>query len=100
VVVQWASNGRELFYRNGRQMMVVAVEPGPTFRVGTPRLLFEGDYVQEGDATGGQFYDVARDGQRFLMVAPPAPGQGEETRPRIVVVENWFEELKRLVPTN
>jgi hypothetical protein len=43
-------------------------------------------------------YDVSADG-RFLMMknadgpAEPAPA------PRIVVVRNWFEELKRLVPT-
>lgn len=41
------SNGRELFYRNGRQMMVVAVVAGPTFSIGTPPVLFEGDYVEE-----------------------------------------------------
>ena len=36
------------------------------------------------------------DGQRFLMMNM----QGSEgTRPKINVVLNWFEELKRLVPT-
>jgi hypothetical protein len=80
-------------------MMVVAVEPGPTFRVSTPRLLFEGDYVQETDGQGAHNYDVSRDGQRFLMIAPTALNKGEEARLGIVVVENWTEELKRLVPT-
>jgi hypothetical protein len=97
---RWSFNGRELFYRNGRQMMMVAVEAGPTFRVGIPTVLFEGDYLQETDVQGAHNYDVSRDGQRFLMVAPPARDQGEEARPRIVVVQQWFEELKRLVPVN
>ncbi|HEY5618149.1 MAG TPA: protein kinase [Vicinamibacterales bacterium] len=97
---RWSSNGRELFYRNGRQMMAVAVEPGPAFRVGAPRLLFEGDYIQELDNTGAHNYDVSRDGQRFLMVAPAARELEKEARPGIVVVENWVEELKRRVPTN
>ncbi len=98
---RWSSNGRELFYRSGRQMMVVPVEPGPRFRTGTQQLLFEGDYVQESDNQGAHNYDVSRDGQLFLMVAPAARGPGEDAaRPKIVVVQNWIEELKRLVPTN
>ncbi len=98
---RWSSSGRELFYRNGRQMMVVSVEPEPAFRAGIPRLLFEGDYVQELGDMGGHHYDVSRDGQRFLMVVPaPAEKLGETARPRIVVVQNWTEELKRRVPAN
>jgi hypothetical protein len=42
-------------------------------------------------------YDVTSDGQRFLMV------QNTERPPikptYIVLVQNWFEELKHLVPT-
>jgi serine/threonine protein kinase/Tol biopolymer transport system component len=97
---RWSSNGRELFYRKGRQMMVVSVEPGPTIRVGTPRLLFEGDFVPELDNTGAHNYDVSRDGQRFLMIAPVARPLTGAARPKVVIVENWFEELKRLVPAN
>ena len=80
-------------------MIVVAVEPVQTFRAGTPRILFEGDYVQELEGTGAHNYDVSRDGQRFLMVVPaPAEKPGENDRPRIVVVQHWVEELKRRVP--
>ena len=97
---RWSSSGREMFYRNGRQMMVVTLNLGPTIRVGTPRVLFDGDFIQELDQTSAHNYDVSRDSQRFLMVAPAAREPGAEARPRVVVVENWFEELKRLVPTN
>ncbi len=43
---------------------------------------------------------VAPDGSRFVAVFPE--GVGIEGRPReqIVVVQHWFEELRRLVPTN
>lgn len=41
-------------------------------------------------------YDVTRDGQRFLMVKPPA---GNAAAAQLNVVLNWHEELKRLVPT-
>ncbi|MBI4886566.1 MAG: serine/threonine-protein kinase [Acidobacteria bacterium] len=96
---RWSSNGRELFYRNGRQMIAVAVEPGQTLRTGTPRVLFEGEYVQELENVGAHNYDVSRDGQRFLMIVPaPSEKPGENARQRIVVVQNWFEELRRRVP--
>jgi len=40
-------------------------------------------------------YDVSRDATRFLMVRP----SDDELRPtEISIVENWSEELKRLVP--
>ena len=45
---------------------------------------------------GAPHYDVSLDGQQFLMVRSP---EAAET-PGFVVVENWFEELKRLVPLN
>jgi eukaryotic-like serine/threonine-protein kinase len=96
---RWSSNGRELFYRNGRQMMVVALEPGPTLRVGTPRVLFEGDYVEEAPGQGAHNYDVTGDGRRFLLMVP-ARQEGREIENQIIVVQNWTEELKRLVPTN
>ena len=73
-------------------MMAVNITTEPTFRAGNPRLLFEGLY-QRG-ATHRANYDVTPDGKRFLMVQAVA-GTGQ-----INVVENWFEELKRLVPTN
>ena len=41
-------------------------------------------------------YDVTRDGNRFLMVKDEA---ATGTAAQIIVVQNWFEELKRLVPT-
>jgi len=43
-----------------------------------------------------QQYDVSPDGQRFLM---PILEEGQMAVTRINVVLNWFEELKRLVPT-
>ncbi len=93
---RWAPNGRELFYRTGSggQMMAVDITTEPTFRAGSPRLLFEGSY-QSGDV-GGAFYDVTPDGQRFVMVQAQQQGTGAN---QINVVLNWFEELKRLVPT-
>ena len=92
----WSPAGDELFYRNGDRMMVTSVELGETFEATSPQLLFEGDYVNEPPPSGSQTYDVSRDGQRFLMTQPVEQPNSE----RIIVVQNWFEELKRLVPTD
>jgi hypothetical protein len=43
-------------------------------------------------------YDVTEDGQRFLLIKR-VEGDRESAERTIVIVENWLEELKRLVPT-
>ena len=90
----WARNGRELFYRNGDRLMVVDVTTQPTFTAGTPKVLFEGQYV-DSVVVANTEYDVAPDGQRFLMIQPI---EREGGLSQIQVVLNWFEELKRRVP--
>jgi serine/threonine protein kinase/Tol biopolymer transport system component len=89
----WNSNGRELFYRSGDKMMAVDIAAQTGFAAGKPRMLFEGPY----QPTPGTFpnYDVSPDGQRFLMLKPSEQTQAAT---QIVVVQNWFEELKRRVP--
>jgi eukaryotic-like serine/threonine-protein kinase len=90
----WNPNGRELFYRNGNKMMVVSVRTEPVFSASKPVLLFTGDYTPA--STSNPNYDVSRDGRRFLMVQPSAREQTATTQ--IIVVLNWYDELKRLVP--
>jgi hypothetical protein len=48
---------------------------------------------------GGRPYDVAPDG-RFFIIRDAQTQSGGGTPSNIVVVLNWLEELKRLVPTN
>jgi Tol biopolymer transport system component len=93
---QWNRNGRELFYRNGNQMMAVSITTLPGFFAGKPLVLFEGLY--EPSLVGSANYDVSLDGRRFLMLKASAPE--EEALTQINVVLNWFEDLRRLVPTN
>ena len=90
----WSPDGTELFYRSGNRMMVVSVQTESTFRAGRPEVLFEGLYRTTGHPAGLQYYDISPDGQRFLMI------KRDEDPAQINVVLNWFEELKRLVPTN
>jgi len=60
--------------------------------VGT-RKLFEGNFLDLGHS-----YDVSRDGTRFVMIEEDA-GYSSDVGSDLVVVLDWFEELKRLVPT-
>ena len=96
---KWGPDGRELFYRDGQgqAVLVVPIDTEEGFAAGTPEVLFEGPYLSE-FPTGGQ-YDLAPDGQRFLMVKEGA-ATGDATPAEIVLVQNWFDELERLVPTD
>jgi serine/threonine protein kinase/Tol biopolymer transport system component len=91
----WNPNGRELFYRSGNKMMAVDIATQPGLNAGKPRVLFERAYLP----TPLTFpnYDVSPDGQRFLMLKPSESAVVAPTQ--INVVLNWFEELKREVPT-
>ena len=91
----WGPDGRELFYRDGQDGQAVLVVPIDTeggFAAGTPEVLFEGPYLSEIPA--GRQYDVAPDG-RILMIKPETD---DATSAQIILVQNWFEELERLVP--
>jgi hypothetical protein len=60
---------------------------------GQPRVLFSGPYPDNPGWTGPRSYDVMPDGERFLLTKLP----GEQPRPRVIVVLNWFEELRARV---
>ncbi len=89
----WGRDGRELFYVNGnRDMTAVTVRPGSTPQLGEPTSLFH--IRDELYFTFQEFYtphDVARDG-RFVMARSLTPRSTIEAP--LIVVENWFEELK------
>lgn len=84
----WRRDGKELFFWENKVLMAVEVETEPTFTFGEPKPLFE---MQEKVS-----YDAASDGQRFVVIKE---GETSAWATEIVVVENWFEELKRMVPT-
>ena len=74
-------------------MMAAAVETTPTFAASKPRMLFE-QHFEKGIFPFEANYDVSPDGQRFLVVVPPA---GETAPTQVNIVLNWPEELRRLV---
>jgi serine/threonine-protein kinase len=92
----WSRDGRELFYLGpDRAVMSTRVEPGDTWAGSTPTKIVNNPYLKPPDALFGRTYDVSPDGKRFLMIKP-STGQTSS----FILVQNWLEELKRLVPTN
>ncbi len=70
-------------------MIVVKIETEPNLELGQPELLFE---TQNLAGIPGD-YDMAPDGQRFLILK-------KDSSARIVFVTNWLEDLKRQIPTD
>lgn len=99
VAPAWSADGRRLFY-DGREgtdlgtMMVVDVVPGGGFVVGRPRQLFEGPFESTALVRG---FDVTPDGDFVTM---SLSSLSPEPVTRLQVVLNWFEELRRLAPTD
>jgi Tol biopolymer transport system component len=100
----WRADGGELYYAEptGKaspgqlqpgsaeiRMMAVTVTTRPTLSFGQPRALFAGRYSMNAPGRG---YDVAADGQRFLLLQERARTPDVVTG--MTVVQNWFEELR------
>lgn len=105
----WAPSGRELFYlepampgdlRGGSKMMAVDIDDRASFRAGAPHELFTVKVGYPGASLGTtpvRSYDVYPDGRHFIASLPER--QTDPPITRLNVVLNWFDELKRRVPT-
>ena len=78
----WSDDGKELFYRQGSTAMVVDVA-NRNFCNANPRALFDGLEPFS--------WDVSPKGDFFITLETREP-------PRLQLVLNWFEELKRRLP--
>jgi Tol biopolymer transport system component/predicted Ser/Thr protein kinase len=93
----WSPNGRDLLYQSGDQIMAVAyAAKGGRFVAEKPRVWLA---KLEGFRAGfGTAWDLAPDGRRVAVVTPvetpAAPGQDHE----VVMLLNFFDELRRRVP--
>jgi serine/threonine-protein kinase len=98
---KWHPDGSKLFFRGlGLQRILVAdVQTDPSFSAAKPVL-----YVRPQFPFGRYSYDVSAKDDRILMVKGSAavPGANQQ-RPwadsRLAIIENWFEELKRIQPS-
>jgi serine/threonine-protein kinase len=97
----WARSGQELFYITPADdaLMSTGISGTPVFKSGNPTKVLDigAYYIGRTIQSAGRTYDVSPDGRRFLMIKQPV-GDQTAARPQILVVQNWFEELKRRVP--
>jgi serine/threonine-protein kinase len=96
----WSPDGRQLYYQDnlGQRLVAVDVRTQPIFSAGKPVALpIEALFL----SALHRNYDIMPDGKQFVVITPA--GASVDSNPssaqQINVVLNWFEELKRLVPT-
>ncbi len=101
---QWNPSGeQELYYVGPQGMMAVAFDTEPTFAAEPPRLLFDAAGYgtpaapnNDGAVGENRRLDIHPDGDRFLMFKL---AEDTAASTEVVLVQNWADELRRLVPT-
>ena len=79
---KWSRDGRAILYADGTNQLVRAsVQPAATLAIGERRVLFA--------LTGVYDWDVAPDGERFIMIR----SRSSQDARTLVVVEQFFQEL-------
>jgi serine/threonine-protein kinase len=95
----WSPDGRALYYRAfSGDVMGAQVSFTPTFDAEQPSVIVANrGYSGGGSSASGRTYDIAPDGTRFLMIKMAKP-EHDDPSPAIIVVLNWFQELRLLLP--
>jgi len=92
----WAHSGSELFFMDAERGLVAAeVETDPGFRVLQRVTLFTLGAEYGVRPAGVDFYDVAPDDQRFVMLRLAV--QTEDGDSRFILVQNFFQVLEERV---
>jgi len=97
---KWSRSGKELFYRtlwpDSKIMVATFSASGDSFHADKPRLWSPGQFTDMGVFPN---FDVHPDGKRFAVLKAP----GTESQPgpnnKVNFVFNFFEELRRRVPS-
>ena len=99
-IPKWSRNSKELFYRteDNRIMMATYTFAGDSFHADKPRLWSPGQFANAAWGDQGNF-DLHPDGKRFAVLMP-AHGEEAAKADKVVIIFNFFEELRRKVPTS
>ena len=91
VTPRWLRSGHELVYQSGDQVMAARYTvQGDTFVAEKPRVWIA--------KLGGTLFDVAPDGRRVAVLAPVASADAPKQEHEVVLLLNFFDELRRRAP--
>ena len=82
----WSSDGRELFYRGNTHLMAAQIVEQPELALQRRDTLFRDTFLR---SSNRPMYDVFPNGREFVVL------REESSRPKLYVVVNWIEELRR-----
>ena len=97
----WSPGGQHVYFLDPLSgIQVVEVETDPVFGHGVPTVAVAvaTSEILDVFTALGRSYDLAPDGERFLVKVPAA--RSSEGFTGMIFVEHWFEELTARVPTN
>jgi serine/threonine-protein kinase len=94
----WSKSSHELFYEapDNRLMAVEYSVSGASFVPGKPKPWSSRQIFNPGT----MHLDVAPDGKRFAVLAPPENAGSEKGSVRVTFMLNFFDELRRRIPTD
>jgi serine/threonine-protein kinase len=107
---RWSRNGHELIYGSGDQIMAASYTvKGDTFVADKPRVWIAtlggssvGTPFREPSQFGGKTpvfqWDLAPDGKRVAVLTPVESAEAPKQDHEVVLLENFFDELRRRVP--
>jgi eukaryotic-like serine/threonine-protein kinase len=94
----WSHNGRELFFRNKNDQIMVAqyTVKGDSFVAEKPRL-WSGKKIALTPTTRG--FDLAPDGEQIVATVPVEYSTEQQTQNHVIFLLNFFDELRRRMST-
>jgi Tol biopolymer transport system component len=92
----WSRTGHELFYRTEDERIMVAnyTVKGDSFVASKPHVWFTKQLANTGL---GINFDLAPDGKRFLVVMPSESPSPRQNQSHVMLVTNFFDEVRRRV---
>ena len=95
----WSKSARELYYRTQDNRIMVATYSvtGDTFVADKPHLT-SGKQLENTGTTPS--FDLAPDGKRFAVLLPAEGPEPPTVQSHVILVMNFFDELRRRVPVH
>jgi Tol biopolymer transport system component len=98
----WNRDGTELYFAAPTNALMYArVRKGEPWSADAPAVLVGGAFnYQATNRTAAPIYDASADARRFLIVREVTDAPTAQSLRSIVVVQDWFAEIRRVVPGN